>query len=99
MRFAERSRNFFGEDVEAGEVARAERGHDRNVPMDVLCTDKTGTLTQDRIILKRHLDIRSDDCDRVRGISQRYVRWLDSGDAVLAWSLCEPNAGRRSCAG
>jgi Mg2+-importing ATPase len=24
--------------------------------MDVLCTDKTGTLTQDRIILKRHLD-------------------------------------------
>ena len=26
--------------------------------MDVLCTDKTGTLTQDRIILKRHLDIQ-----------------------------------------
>jgi P-type Mg2+ transporter len=25
--------------------------------MDVLCTDKTGTLTQDRIILKRHTDI------------------------------------------
>lgn len=25
--------------------------------MDVLCTDKTGTLTQDRIILKHHLDI------------------------------------------
>ena len=33
--------------------------------MDVLCTDKTGTLTQDRIILKRHLDIRVKDCDRV----------------------------------
>ena len=33
--------------------------------MDVLCTDKTGTLTQDRIILKRHLDIRGDDSDRV----------------------------------
>jgi Mg2+-importing ATPase len=33
--------------------------------MDVLCTDKTGTLTQDRIILKRHLDIRGKDCDRV----------------------------------
>ena len=29
--------------------------------MDVLCTDKTGTLTQDRIILKRHLDIRGND--------------------------------------
>jgi Mg2+-importing ATPase len=33
--------------------------------MDVLCTDKTGTLTQDRIILKRHLDIRGEDCERV----------------------------------
>src|SRR6185312_12942486 len=33
--------------------------------MDVLCTDKTGTLTQDRIILKRHLDIRGDDSDQV----------------------------------
>jgi len=33
--------------------------------MDVLCTDKTGTLTQDRIILKRHLDIHGEDCDRV----------------------------------
>ena len=33
--------------------------------MDVLCTDKTGTLTQDRIILKRHLDIRGEDSERV----------------------------------
>src|ERR1039458_196504 len=33
--------------------------------MDVLCTDKTGTLTHDRIILKRHLDIRGNDCERV----------------------------------
>jgi Mg2+-importing ATPase len=33
--------------------------------MNVLCTDKTGTLTQDRIILKRHLDIRGDDSERV----------------------------------
>ncbi|WP_036283556.1 magnesium-translocating P-type ATPase [Methylocystis sp. ATCC 49242] len=33
--------------------------------MDVLCTDKTGTLTQDRIILKRHLDIYGKDSDRV----------------------------------
>ena len=30
-----------------------------------MCTDKTGTLTQDRIILKRYLDIRGEDCDRV----------------------------------
>lgn len=33
--------------------------------MDVLCTDKTGTLTQDRVILKRHLDIYGEDSDRV----------------------------------
>jgi Mg2+-importing ATPase len=33
--------------------------------MNVLCTDKTGTLTQDRIILKRNLDIRGKVCERV----------------------------------
>ena len=33
--------------------------------MDVLCADKTGTLTQDRIILKRHLDIRGNESERV----------------------------------
>ncbi len=33
--------------------------------MDVLCTDKTGTLTQDRIILKRHLDIKGNDSEEV----------------------------------
>jgi Mg2+-importing ATPase len=33
--------------------------------MDVLCTDKTGTLTQDRIIMKLHLDVRGDEDDSV----------------------------------
>lgn len=33
--------------------------------MDVLCTDKTGTLTQDRIIIKRHLDFRGEESERV----------------------------------
>ena len=33
--------------------------------MDVLCTDKTGTLTQDRIILKRHIDIEGRESDEV----------------------------------
>ena len=26
--------------------------------IDILCTDKTGTLTEDRIVLERHLDVR-----------------------------------------
>jgi len=29
--------------------------------MDILCTDKTGTLTQNRIILERHLDIHGNE--------------------------------------
>lgn len=33
--------------------------------MDTLCTDKTGTLTQDRVILKRHLDIFGNDSIQV----------------------------------
>ncbi len=33
--------------------------------MDVLCTDKTGTLTQDKVIMKRHIDLRGEDCDAV----------------------------------
>jgi len=33
--------------------------------MNILCTDKTGTLTQDRIILKRYLDIRGEESERV----------------------------------
>jgi Mg2+-importing ATPase len=33
--------------------------------IDVLCTDKTGTLTQDKVILERHVDVRGDDDERV----------------------------------
>ncbi len=33
--------------------------------MDVLCTDKTGTLTQDRIFLSRHVDVWGEDSDDV----------------------------------
>lgn len=41
--------------------------------MDVLCTDKTGTLTQDRIILEHHSDIRGDRDDNVLTLA-----WLNS---------------------
>ena len=33
--------------------------------MDVLCTDKTGTLTQDRVVLEYHLDVTGRDDSRV----------------------------------
>ena len=33
--------------------------------MDTLCTDKTGTLTQDKVLMKRHVDVRGEDNDTV----------------------------------
>ncbi|MCX6955005.1 MAG: magnesium-translocating P-type ATPase [Verrucomicrobia bacterium] len=33
--------------------------------MDVLCTDKTGTLTQDKVVLIRHVDLHGMDSQRV----------------------------------
>ena len=41
--------------------------------MDVLCTDKTGTLTQDRIVLQRHIDIDGQDSVKVLEYA-----WLNS---------------------
>lgn len=33
--------------------------------MDILCTDKTGTLTEDRIILEKYINVHGDDDERV----------------------------------
>ncbi|AKP32265.1 magnesium-translocating P-type ATPase [Yersinia aleksiciae] len=41
--------------------------------MDVLCTDKTGTLTQDRIILEHHLDASGSNDQKVLQLA-----WLNS---------------------
>ncbi len=66
--------------------------------MDVLCTDKTGTLTQDRIILQHHLDIEGNPSERVL----QYA-WLNShfqsglknlmDEAVLAYGKRPESAG------
>ena len=37
--------------------------------MDVLCTDKTGTLTMDKIIHEKHCDVSGDENDEVMGLS------------------------------
>jgi len=57
--------------------------------MDVLCTDKTGTLTEARIVLDRHIDLSGADSERVMTLA-----WLNShfesglksplDDAILA---------------
>jgi Mg2+-importing ATPase len=41
--------------------------------IDVLCTDKTGTLTQDRVILERHTNVAGDEDERVLEYA-----WLNS---------------------
>lgn len=41
--------------------------------MDILCTDKTGTLTQDKIILERHTDVLGSPSDDVL-----HLAWLNS---------------------
>ena len=41
--------------------------------MDILCTDKTGTLTQDKIILERHTDVLGSPSDSVL-----HLAWLNS---------------------
>ncbi len=33
--------------------------------MDVLCTDKTGTLTEDRVVLQRHCDVAGRETEEV----------------------------------
>ncbi|AEB06258.1 magnesium-translocating P-type ATPase [Coriobacterium glomerans PW2] len=37
--------------------------------MDILCTDKTGTLTEDHVVLERHLDVLGHDDDSVLGLA------------------------------
>ena len=46
--------------------------------MDVLCTDKTGTLTEDKIELVKHLDINGEDSQKVYNLGY-YNSYFQSG--------------------
>ena len=68
--------------------------------MDVLCTDKTGTLTEARIALARHIDAEGNDSPRVLSLA-----WLNShfesglksplDDAILAHDSIDPSPWRK----
>ena len=68
--------------------------------MDVLCTDKTGTLTEARIALTRHVDITGNDNERVL-----LLAWLNShfesglksplDDAILAHGTIDASPWRK----
>ncbi len=65
--------------------------------MDVLCTDKTGTLTQAKIHMERHVDALGQSCDRVLQLA--YLNsYFESGlkspldDAILEHSSIDVSA-------
>jgi len=67
--------------------------------MDVLCTDKTGTLTLDRIVLERHLDLAGEASDQALEygyLNSRFQTGLKNllDKAVLAHRELEPVAAR-----
>jgi Mg2+-importing ATPase len=46
--------------------------------IDILCTDKTGTLTQDRVVLEKHVDVTGKDSDDV--LRYAYMNsWYQTG--------------------
>jgi len=67
--------------------------------MDVLCTDKTGTLTLDRIVLERHLDLDGEESDEALEygyLNSRFQTGLKNlmDKAVLEHRDLEPMAAR-----
>ncbi|MDF3982769.1 magnesium-translocating P-type ATPase [Luteibacter sp. PPL201] len=67
--------------------------------MDVLCTDKTGTLTLDKIVLERHVDLAGEDSDEALEwgyLNSRFQTGLRNlmDKAVLTHRDLEPVASR-----
>ena len=68
--------------------------------MDVLCTDKTGTLTEARIALARHVDITDNDSERVLNLAflnSHFESGLKSplDNAILAHGTIDASAWRK----
>ena len=51
--------------------------------MDILCTDKTGTLTLDKIILERHLDVHGNENNRV--LRHAYLNSFYQTGLEISW--------------
>jgi Mg2+-importing ATPase len=67
--------------------------------MDVLCTDKTGTLTLDKIVLEQHIDLAGDESDEALEygyLNSRFQTGLKNlmDKAVLTHRDLEPVAAR-----
>jgi len=57
--------------------------------MDVLCTDKTGTLTQDRVILERHCNVAGVEDDRVLALAYLNSHFQTGLKSVLDRAVLE----------
>ena len=62
--------------------------------MDVLCTDKTGTLTMDRVILQRHCDVVRDEDDGVLLLAFLNSHFQTGLKNVLEWPVLQHDACR-----
>jgi Mg2+-importing ATPase len=51
--------------------------------MDVLCTDKTGTLTQDRVIMERHCDVLLEESEQVLALAYQNSHFQTGLKSVL----------------
>jgi P-type Mg2+ transporter len=57
--------------------------------MDVLCTDKTGTLTQDRVIMEKHCDVLLDESEEVLALAYLNSHFQTGLKSVLDRAILE----------
>ena len=61
IHFSQRGRSMSKHKV----IVRTLGGHTSIREMDVLCTDKTGTLTEDKIRVRKYMDVHGKDDERI----------------------------------